>query len=62
MKRKIILSYTPEKNLQNGIRAEMFGDVIIHTDIIKGKKEYELPEGNIVVVYAYTPMKAEEAE
>lgn len=53
---KITLSYTPEKNLERGIRIETGETAEIYMDITAGQTEYEMPDRNIFAVYAYVPV------
>lgn len=58
--KKITLPYTPEKNISGGILAETGESSAMHMDIIAGQVEYQLPDRNILGVYAYVPMEVKE--
>ena len=60
--KKITLPYTPEKNLEGGIRVETGENSAIHIDIVAGEINYTLPDRNILGVYAYVPVDIEEVE
>ena len=55
--KKITLPYTPEKNIEQGILIKTGETSSLHLDIIAGQTDYELPDRNIVDVYAYMPLE-----
>ena len=60
--KKITLPYTPERDLEQGIRVEITETSNVYMAITKDKVDYELPDRTIMGVYAYVPIDVEEVE
>ena len=54
---KIVLPYTPEKDIDNGVRVETGESSQAYMTIKAGQVEYQLPDRNILGVYVYVPVE-----